>query len=221
MAYNMEIRREIDAMPFRKDLTDEEYREVLECARITQFKKDGLVYSPENECLGLIKVLSGDIRAFMLSEEGREVVLYHVREGCIDLLSASCVINQITFETQMVADSDCTMLILPAVCLARLKQNNLAVRCFIYEKLGERFSDVMKLMQTMLFTRIDKRIAALLLQSGSDALHVTHEEIASAINSSREVVSRTLKDMERQSLIKLGRGRIIITDRAGLELMAS
>ena len=216
-----DIRREIDALPFRDDLTDEEYHAVLVCAQIREYKKGSLIYSPEHECLGLIKVLSGDIRAFMLSEEGREVALYHVRESGIDLLSASCVINQITFDTQMVADSDCKLLILPAVCLVRLKQNNLAPRCFIYEKLGERFSDVMKLMQTMLFTRIDKRIAALLLESGKDELHITHEGIAGAINSSREVVSRTLKEMERKSLIRLGRGRIIITDRTALEEMAS
>ena len=217
----IDIKREIDALPFRKDLTDEEYHAVLTCAQIREYKKGNLIYSPEHECLGLIKVLSGNIRAFMLSEEGREVVLYHVRESDIDLLSASCVINQITFETQMVADSDCRLLIIPAVCLARLKLSNLALRCFIYEKLGERFSDVMKLMQTMLFTRIDKRIASLLLESGSDELHITHEAIANAINSSREVVSRTLKEMERKSLIRLGRGRILISDRAGLEEMAS
>ncbi len=217
MERDMDIGREIDSMPFRDDLNDEEYRSVIECARIREYKKGSLVYSPENECLGLIKVLSGSIRAFMLSEEGREIVLYHMNGGETDLLSAACVINQITFETQMVADSDSTLLIIPAACLAGLKQNNLALRCFIYEKLGERFSDVMKLMQTMLFTRIDRRIADILLKSGGGELRITHEELAGAINSSREVVSRTLKDMERKSMIKLGRGRIIITDRAGLE----
>ena len=135
-------------------------------------------------------------------------------EGEIDLLSASCVVNQISFETQMVADTDCTLLVIPATCLAEFKRNNLAVRCFIYEKLGERFSDVMKLMQTMLFTRIDKRIAALLREkaeaSGTDEIRITHEEIAALINSSREVVSRTLKEMERSGLLSLGRGRITL-----------
>ena len=217
----MNIELEVKQLPFWNDLTPSEQEMILSCSRIKEYRRGSLIYSPEQECLGLLKLLAGGIRTFMLSEEGREVALYHVRESGIDLLSASCVINQITFDTQMVADSDCKLLILPAVCLVRLKQNNLALRCFIYEKLGERFSDVMKLMQTMLFTRIDKRIAALLLESGKDELHITHEGIAGAINSSREVVSRTLKEMERKSLIRLGRGRIIITDRAGLERMAS
>ena len=110
----MEISREIDAMPFRGDLTEEEYRSVLACAKIREYRKGSLVYSPENECLGLIRVLSGSIRAFMLSEEGREVVLYHVKEGGTDLLSASCVINH----------RYCSLL--PRTCLLATRENSFA-----------------------------------------------------------------------------------------------
>lgn len=210
----MNVNQKIRTLPFYSDLTQDERVRIENCARIREYKRNSLIYSPEQECLGLIKLLSGSLRTFMLSEEGREVVLYRMGEGEIDLLSASCVVNQISFETQMVADTDCTLLVIPATCLAEFKRNNLAVRCFIYEKLGERFSDVMKLMQTMLFTRIDKRIAALLREkaeaSGTDEIRITHEEIAALINSSREVVSRTLKEMERSGLLSLGRGRITL-----------
>ena len=210
----MNVNQEIRTLPFYSDLTQDERERIENCARIREYKRNSLIYSPEQECLGLIKLLSGSLRTFMLSEEGHEVVLYRMGEGEIDLLSASCVVNQISFETQMVADIDCTLLVIPATCLAEFKRNNLAVRCFIYEKLGERFSDVMKLMQTMLFTRIDKRIAALLREkaeaSGTDEIRITHEEIAALINSSREVVSRTLKEMERSGLLSLGRGRITL-----------
>ncbi|MBQ9902133.1 MAG: Crp/Fnr family transcriptional regulator [Clostridia bacterium] len=212
----MDTEREIKRLPFWNDLTPAERETVLRCARIREYKSGSLIYSPEQECLGLIKLLSGSIRTFMLSEEGREVVLYRMKEGDIDLLSAACVVNQITFETQMVAQSDCTVLVVPATCLAQFKRDNLAVRCFIFEKLGERFSDVMKLMQTMLFTRIDRRIAALLREKaeagGKKEIRMTHEEIAAMINSSREVVSRTLKGMERSGLLTLGRGKITLHD---------
>ena len=210
----MNVNQKIRTLPFYSDLTQDERVRIENCARIREYKRNSLIYSPEQECLGLIKLLSGSLRTFMLSEEGREVVIYRMGEGEIDLLSASCVVNQISFETQMVADTDCTLLVIPATCLAEFKRNNLAVRCFIYEKLGERFSDVMKLMQTMLFTRIDKRIAALLREkaeaSGTDEIRITHEEIAALINSSREVVSRTLKEMDRSGLLSLGRGRITL-----------
>ena len=210
----MNIELEVKQLPFWNDLTPSEREMILSCSRIKEYRRGSLIYSPEQECLGLLKLLAGGIRTFMLSEEGREVVLYRMNAGDIDLLSASCVVNQITFETQMVAQSDCTVLVVPATCLAGFKRDNLAVRCFIYEKLGERFSDVMKLMQTMLFTRIDKRISALLSEKsqvcGSDEIRITHEEIASLINSSREVVSRTLKEMERAGLLTLGRGKITL-----------
>ena len=75
------------------------------CVQICRYQKDELIYSHDHECLGLIKVLSGEIRTFMLSDEGREIVLYRLKAGDTDVLSASCVVNQITFETQMVAVS--------------------------------------------------------------------------------------------------------------------
>ena len=133
----MDIEQEVKQLPFWNDLTASERDTILGCARIREYKRGSLIYSPEQECLGLIRLLTGSIRTFMLSEEGREVVLYRMSAGDIDLLSAACVVNQITFETQMVAQSDCNVLVIPATCLAGFKQNNLAVRCFIYEKLGE------------------------------------------------------------------------------------
>lgn len=205
---------ELETFPFWQNLSPAEQETIADCAQIRRYKKDELVYSHDQECLGLIKVLSGDIRTFMLSDEGREVVLYRLKAGDTDVLSASCVVKQITFETQMVADSDCEILIVPAVCLADFKENNLHVRCFIFEKLGERFSDVMNQMQRILFTRVDVRLADALKehikQSGSPEINITHEQLALEINSSREVVSRILKRMEHEGIISLSRGKVIV-----------
>ena len=192
-----EIRKQLSALPFWGALTAREQETMQSCAQIRSYARDELIYSKEQECLGLIRVLSGSVRTFMLSAEGREVRLYRVDEKDTDVLSASCVMNQITFETQMVADSDCTLLIVPAVCLSNFKENNLHVRSFLFEKLGERFSDVMLKMQAILFT-----------------------QLAGEINSTREAVSRILKDMERQSLIRLGRGQITLSDPDALRMLA-
>ena len=146
-------------LPFLGYLTDEERLRMEQCAYIRSCAKGSLIYSPEQECLGLVMVLRGEVRAVMLSQEGREIVLYRLKSGDTDVLSASCVVNQITFETQMISDTDCELLIIPAVCLSAFKENNIHVRCFIFEKLGERFSDVMHRMQEMLFTRVDSRLA--------------------------------------------------------------
>ena len=215
-----EIKKQLSALPFWGALTAREQETMRTCTQIRSYAKGELIYSKEQECLGLIRVLSGAIRTFMLSDEGREVRLYRVDEQDTDVLSASCVMNQITFETQMVADSDCTLLIVPAVCLKTFKENNLHVRCFLFEKLGERFSDVMLNMQAILFTRLDRRIAEALLSRGGTTVRVTHEQLAGEVNSTREAVSRILKDMERQSLIRLGRGQITLSDPDALRMLA-
>ncbi|MBR0081763.1 MAG: hypothetical protein IJP98_03360 [Clostridia bacterium] len=102
-----EIRKQLSALPFWGALTAREQETMQSCAQIRCYAKGELIYSKEQECLGLIRVLSGAIRTFMLSDEGREVRLYRVDKNDTDVLSASCVMNQITFETQMVADADC------------------------------------------------------------------------------------------------------------------
>ena len=212
-----EIKKQLSALPFWGALTARERETMCTCAQIRSYAKGELIYSKEQECLGLIRVLSGAVRTFMLSDEGREVRLYRVDEQDTDVLSASCVMNQITFETQMVADSDCTLLIVPAVCLKNFKESNLFVRCFLFEKLGERFSDVMLNMQAILFTRLDRRIAEALLSRGGTVIRITHEQLAGEVNSTREAVSRILKDMERRSLIRLGRGQITLSDPDALQ----
>ena len=216
-----DAKKELSALPFWEALTSHERDVMLSCAQIRSYKTGELIYSKEQECLGLIRVLSGAVRTFMLSAEGREVRLYRVDAGETDVLSASCVLNSITFETQMVADSDCTLLIVPAVCLSSFKENNLHVRCFLFEKLGRRFSDVMREMQSILFTRLDQRIAQVLLarERRGDVL-ITHEQLSGEVNSTREAVSRVLKDMERQELIRLGRGRITLSDPDALRMLA-
>ena len=216
------IETELGALPFWKDLSEGERSAVQGCAQIRTYGQGELIYAKDQACLGLIRVLSGAVRTFMLSEEGREIQLYRIEAGDMDVLSAACVMNEITFETQMVADRDTELLVVPATCLSRFKQTNVFVRCFLFEKLGQRFSDVMHGMQTLLFTRVDQRLAASLLRlsQGAGAVAATHEQLARDISSSREVVSRTLKELERQGLIRLGRGRVTLTDRPGLEALA-
>lgn len=210
----------VKELPFYNNLTKKEQELSGRYAMVRRYEAGSTIHSHEHECLGLIKVLSGSARSFMLSEEGREVTLYHLKEGDIDVLSASCVLSQITFETQLVADTPCEILIVPAVYMAELKEKNLVVRCYIFEKLGERFSDAMMVMQDILFVKLDTRIARVLLSREVDGqVKATHEEIATKVNSSREVISRILKEMESKGMIALGRGKLTILDREALEDM--
>ena len=203
-------------LPFWDDLTKAEQETVAGSMQKKHYPAGSVIHSREQACLGLIFVVSGEARTFMLSEEGREITLYRLSPGDMDVLSASCVLSQITFETQLVADTDCTLYVLPAVTLSALKDENIHVRCFIFEKLGNRFSDVMHGMQRILFTRVDVRIAEYLRdtvrETGSATVHITHEQLAREINSSREVITRILKQFEKTGAIKAGRGRIEVLE---------
>ena len=168
----------------------------------------------------MLFILSGEIRTYLLSEEGREVTLFRLYPGELCVLSASCVISQITFDTQMVAGMDSEVLIIPANVIAALKEQNLHVRCFLYELATKRFSDVMWAMQQIMFKGLDRRLAEFLLaeaeRTGSETIRMTHEQIAQHISSAREAVARMLKSFSEDGLVELKRGAITLRDTGGL-----
>ena len=206
------MERYLQTFPFWTQLTEGEREAIRGCAYLRRCDAGSLIYAREQECLGLVYVISGTVRSFMLSEEGREILLYRVSAGDCDVLSAACVLKRIEFSAQMVAQTDCELLILPAVCLSGIKAENVHLRCFLYEKLGERFSEVMLRMQQMLFHRVDQRLAQVLLRKADETgrVRATHEALAAEISSSREVVSRVLKQMEAAGTVRLGRGTVTL-----------
>ena len=171
----------------------------------------------------MLFILSGEIRTYLLSDEGREVTLFRLYPGQLCVLSASCVISQITFDTQMTAGMDTEVLIIPANVIAALKEKNLYVRCFLYELATKRFSDVMWAMQQIMFKGLDRRLAEFLLaeaeRTGSDTIRMTHEQIAQHISSAREAVARMLKSFSEDGLVELKRGAITLRDKNRLNCL--
>ncbi|WP_329887561.1 Crp/Fnr family transcriptional regulator [Pseudoramibacter faecis] len=184
-------------LPFWELLTVKEQK-VLAVRAVIRWDGPGqIVYGGQHDCPGLFLALSGELRAAMLSEAGREITLYRVGAGEFCVLSASCVISQITFDTQITADSSCERLVIDTVAIDGLAGKNLALRCALYEQALCRFSEVMWIMQQILFTGVDCRLATFLIGEADriDALEIamTHEQIARHISSAREVVARMLK----------------------------
>ena len=192
-------------------------------AVIRLYKKGTRVYSSERECLGMLFVMQGEMRTYLLSEEGREVTLFRIYPNDLCVLSASCVISQISFDTQMSAQKDTEALMIPPNIVLLLKEKNLSVRCFLYELATKRFSDVMWAMQQILFKRLDQRLALFLMQEsqrlGTDTIHMTHEQIAQQISSAREAVARMLKQFSEDGLVELKRGAIRLLDQKGLKAL--
>ena len=213
----------LERLPFWKLLTDSEKELVQQNAVIRLYKKGTRVYSSERECLGMLFVMQGEMRTYLLSEEGREVTLFRIYPNDLCVLSASCVISQISFDTQMSAQKDTEALMIPPNIVLLLKEKNLSVRCFLYELATKRFSDVMWAMQQILFKRLDQRLALFLMQEsqrlGTDTIHMTHEQIAQQISSAREAVARMLKQFSEDGLVELKRGAIRLLDQKGLKAL--
>ena len=206
----------LNKLPFWTSLTEQEKEILRKSAVIRRYEKGSFIHSSDRDCLGMLFILSGEIRTYILSDEGREVTLFRLYAGDLCVLSASCVISQITFDTQMTAQRDTEVLIIPANIVAMLKEQNLAVRCCLYELATARFSDVMWAMQQLLFKGLDRRLAGFLLseaeRTGSDTICMTHEQIAQHISSAREAVARMLKQFSEEGLVELKRGAITLRD---------
>lgn len=206
----------VKLLPFYGDLSAEQRDLTLSGATIRLYGKGDFIHSMSDACLGMVYVLKGGIRVYLLSDEGREITLFRLEEGNPCVLSASCVVNQINFDTHMTAERDCELLVVNSATYKRLIEENIYVRCFTYELMTERFSSVMWAMQQILFSRFDKRLAAFLIseydKTGNPEIRMTHEQIAQHVSSAREVVARMLKRFTADGLVVLKRGSIIIKD---------
>lgn len=207
-------------LPFWSSLSEDEKERVRKRAFVNNYEKGTIINNCNNECLGMLLVISGEIRTYLLSEEGREVTLFRLYSGDLCVLSASCVISQINFETQMIAQQNTEVLIIPVDVIAALREKNIHVRCFLYELATKRFSDVMWAMQQILFKGLDRRLAGFLLveaeRTDSNVIRMTHEQIAQHISSAREAVARMLKHFAEDGLVDMKRGAITLLDIDGL-----
>ena len=213
----------LQALPFWDNLTDEQKQMARGASRIVPYEKGEMIHSCTGECLGLIAVQTGKIRAYMTSEDGREIALYRLFEDDTCVLAASCVIRQITFDVQLVADVDTELLVLNAHTFSLLSKQNVYVECCMYKLATERFSDVMWSMQQLLFTSFDKRLAQHLWdesQQGREPIRATHEQLAKDTGAVRETVTRMLRNFAEDGMVKLGRGTVTITDREKMKKLA-
>ena len=212
----------IEKLPFYGDLTADEKRFALRNSAIRRAAKGALVYSRGScACVGMVLVLSGSVRTYLLSPEGREITLFRLKEGEPCVLTASCVVSQITVETHMVAEEDSELLILNAEAFQTLCGANIHVRCFLYECATESFSSVVRTMEEILFSSFDKRLASFLVSEsermGSPDIRLTQSEIAEQVNSAREVVTRMLRQFSESGAVELKRGLVRITDMDALK----
>ena len=173
-----------------------------------------------SECSGVIIVRSGSIRLYMMSDEGKEITLYRLHSGDMCMLSASCVLEAITFEVFLDVEEDSECYVISGPAFAAVAKRNPDIKIFALETAVGRFSDVMWGMQQILFMSMDKRLAIFLSdessRTGSDTIRLTHGQIALYMGSAREVVSRMLKYFANEGIVEVSRGGIRILDKKRL-----
>jgi len=210
-----------ETLPFWKHINEKEQKDILNTLSLKTYRKGERLHNGSEDCSGLILVEKGQIRAYILSETGKEITLYRLFERDICIFSAACVMKNINFDIFVEAETDSRVLLIPTAIYSRLSQNSLPVADFTNQLMSSRFTDVMWLMEQVLFMSFDERLAIFLLEQssidGSDTLGITHETIARHLGSAREVVSRMLKYFQEEGLVSLSRGGITITNRKGLE----
>lgn len=205
---------------FWEHLDEKEKQQLCENTFSAHYHKGATVHGGNTDCIGVLLVKQGQLRTYMLSEEGRDVTLYRLFPGDTCILSASCVLDAITFDVFIDAEEDTDVLLINSAVFHQIAEENIYVKCFGYELATTRFSDVMWAMQQILFMGADKRLAIFLwdeiAKTGSDSIKMTHEQIARYMGSAREVVSRMLKYFAGEGIVALSRGEIRIMDKEKL-----
>ena len=185
------------------------------------YKKGERIHGGGLDCIGVLLIKSGNLRVYILSEEGKEVTLYRLTKGELCILSASCILKNITFDVQIDAETDSEVLLIPTNIYDNLCKENIYVDNFTDKTVIDRFSDVMWAMQQILFMSFDKRLAIFLhdeiTRNKTDRIEMTHEQIAKYVGSAREVVTRMLKYFVEEGIVYLYRGGVEVIDKKKLQ----
>jgi len=212
------------AFPVWDKLTQRQREALSEAARCRRVPAGTMLHNGAADCVGLFLVCTGQLRAFILSSEGREVTLYRLFERDMCLFSASCMLHSIQFDLAIESEKDTELWVIPPDVYKSVMAENAAVANYTNELMAARFSEVMWLVEQILWQRFDRRLAEFLLTEsaleGADALPITHDRIAAHLGTAREVVTRMLRYFQAEGMVRLTRGSVVLTDREALKKLA-
>lgn len=182
------------------------------------------IHNGSEDCVGLLLMRSGQLRAFINSPEGKEITLYRLFERDICLLSASCMVSSIQFDITIEAEKDAELWIVPAATYKALMEESAALANYTNQIMAERFTEVMWLIEQIMWKSFDKRLAQFLTEEaaleGADHIFITHEKIANHMGTAREVVTRMLRYFQAEGMVRVSRGEIRLLDEKRLRALA-
>lgn len=205
--------------PFWNTLSEQDQDFLCQNSSVVHFERKQAVHD-NTGCSGLYIIKSGRLRLYMLSDEGKEITLYRLSAGDICMLSASCVLQSITFDVFVEAEMPSECYMINGMAFRTVSERVLDVKNYALETAVQRFSDVMWVMQQIVFMSMDKRLAIFLMdeirENQTDMIAMTHEEIARHLGTAREVITRMLKHFASDGLLEVSRKGIRILDKKKL-----
>ena len=209
--------------PVWDQLTEKEQTNLSASCSSRSISKGTILHSGSGDCIGLLVVRTGRLRAFLSSEDGREVTLYRLYPRDICLFSASCIMQNIQFDIFIEAEQDTDLWVIPSGTYKKIMDGSAVLANYTNQIMASRFSEVMWLMEQIMWKSLDKRLASFLLEEaaieGTDELKITHETIANHLGAHREVITRMLRYFQTEGMVKLSRGMVAILDREKLEAL--
>jgi len=214
-----------DYFPIWNKINADQQNRILSVTDFQKAKSGTVLHDGSPDCLGMLVVRSGQLRAYMLSEEGREITICRFFEMDICLFSASCVMPNMQFDIFIEAEKDTEFWVVPACLFQNLMDESIVIANYARNLITGHFSELMWLMEQIMWKSFDKRLAAFLLEEATleetNSLKITHEKIANHMGTAREVVTRMLRYFQSEGMVRLTRGSVDITDAAKLRKLQS
>lgn len=202
-------------------LSADQQRRILDNLVFREIEKGTVIHNGSADCTGLLLVQSGQLRAYILSDEGREITIYRLFDRDICLFSASCMLRSLQFDVTIQAEKDTELWVIPTEIYQRIMAQSAPLSNYTNEIMAARFSEVMWLLEQVMWKSMDRRVAGFLLEEaaieGGNRLSITHEAIANHLGTHREVVTRMLRYLQGEGLVKLSRGAVELLDEKRLE----
>ncbi len=203
-----------DTLSFWKDLSDYQRKDLIPVIEKKHFHTGETMHGNSDHCSGLFLIHKGQVRVYIISENGKEITLYRLFDRDVCIFSAACIMKNIVFDIYIEVEKETETYLIPTSIFRRLSGESLQVQVFTNNLMASRFTEVMWIMEQALFMSFDKRLANFLLEQSaieaSNTLEITHEKIANHLGTAREVVSRMLKYFQNEGLVSVNRGTIEI-----------
>ncbi len=210
-----------DWFPIWDELTGEHQERIRNSLIRRRIEAGTVIHNGSADCAGLLLVESGRLRAYILSDGGREITLYRLFDRDICLFSASCMLRSLQFDVTIQAEKDTELWVIPTEIYQRIMAQSAPLSNYTNEIMAARFSEVMWLLEQVMWKSMDRRVAGFLLEEaaieGGNRLSITHEAIANHMGTHREVVTRMLRYLQGEGLVKLSRGAVELLDEKRLE----